>query len=149
MIGCQSRMNGYRQVSFPSPIVLSDSLRKEMDMMDVKNELDSFFKDEYAPIYVTPSEFVIFGHILIEDGENSYKGVSSISININGKYSFHSESKGFYKVKIKKSDFPLNIVLSNSKSKKEFKFQYKEGTYWINCDFLTDTDNNFSIFSEF
>ncbi len=148
VIGCQSRMNGYTQVSFPYPIVLSDSLRKEMDMMEVKNELDSFFKDEYAPIYVTPSEFVIFGHILTEDGENSYKGVSSISININGNYSFHSGSKGFYKIKIKKSDFPLHIILSNKNSKKEFEFQYKEGTDFMVCDFLMDLNYNFSFFSK-
>ncbi len=148
VIGCQSRMNAYTQDPFPYPVVLSDSLRKEMDMMDVKNELDSSYNDEYTPIYVTPSEFVVFGHILTKDGENSYKGVSSISIDINGNYSCYSGSKGFYKIKIKKSDFPLTIVLSNNKSKKEFEFQYEEGTDWIVCDFLMDLNYNFSFFSK-
>lgn len=149
LVGCQSRMNGYTQDLFPYPIVLSDSLRKEMDMMDIKKELDSAYDDEYKPIYVTPSEFVILGHILTEDGENSYKGVSSISININGNYSVHSGSKGFYKIKINKSDFPLKIVLSNNKSKKEFEFQYEEGTDWIIYDFLVDSNYNFSFFSNY
>lgn len=130
LVGCQSAMNQYTQDPFPYPLQVSDSIRKELNMLDIKRELDSLFVNEYAPLYIEESEYVVFGNVMDKiKPESSYTGIENVELSINGAL-IRTNKNGFYAIKIKKSDFPLNIAVQHEEKKRNFILEMKNDSDW-------------------
>lgn len=129
-VGCQCAMNQYTEDPFPYPLQVSDSIRKELNMLDIKRELDSLFVNEYAPLYIEESEYVVFGNVMDKiKPESSYTGIENVELSINGAL-IRTNKNGFYAIKIKKSDFPLNIVVQHEEKKRNFILEMKNDSDW-------------------
>lgn len=105
--GFQSYTNAYTMDTFLYPISSeTDELRAKIGMENP--DYGESFSGEYAPIYMSSSEYVIFGHALCEtQGDGVWKGiVAEVSV---GEIKVLTNDIGFYAIKLNRNDVPKNI----------------------------------------
>jgi len=134
LFGFQCYMNIYTQDRFLYPISSkAEERRAEIGLED--NDFDDFFSGEYAPLYILPSEYVIFGHALRQTGQNGkFKGISAeVSV---GQIKVSTNDIGFYAIKLNKDDVPesLNFIIEGKQYPQ--RIHNVSGANWEIIDFM-------------
>ncbi len=128
--GCQVYMNGNANDRFFYPVKMDNDLRRhEVGLSDFYESVGNAFVGEYAPVFVSPGEYVIFGHIQAAGKDGNIVGVQAMIVF--GKESIHTNSKGFYSIKFSDRDsIPARMrVVANGRKHSE-RIKVREGTDW-------------------
>ena len=128
LFGFQCYMDAYIKDKFLYPLSTSaKENRAELDMED--SNYSDLFSGEYAPLFVSPSEYVIFGHVLRQTGKSGeYNGIfAEVSV---GNIKILTNHVGFYAIKLNKEDVPTNIDFSINGKQYSRPIQNKADTDW-------------------
>ncbi len=123
--GCQVYMNANIHDCLFYPIMTDpDVRRREVGLPDFDVNMGDAFTEDYAPVFVSPGEFVIFGHIQSVDASGNLSGVQA-KIKF-GRLEIRTNANGFYSVKFPdRTSVPgrMCVVANDKKCSKRIKLK--------------------------
>lgn len=139
--GLQAYMDAYTQDVFLYPVADDAHKRRdEIGLKEIEQELDESFRDEYAPIYISSSEYVIFGHTtrLTAEGQNREGVLAKITVR---QKVFTTNEKGFYAIKLKRNKVPDQLQFDVDEKSYTRKVHYGPHVDWEIIDMIINDDS--------